>query len=308
MNMIEVRNLTKRFGEVTAVDSLTFDVAEGEVFGLLGPNGAGKTTTVRMLCCLIAKTSGEARIAGYNIENGADSLAIRKLIGLVPDNVGLYEELSAYENLDYYGKLYECPEGEREERIEYFLKMLDLWEKRDQPVSDFSKGMKQKVAIARALIHDPKLLFFDEPTANLDPESSRVVRDFILKLKKDGKTVFLNTHNLDEAQRICDRIGILKTKLLTVNTPEQLEKTVWGSKTVIQVEEINDRILAAARKLKPKDLSVEDNKIIVALGDPQKENPDLVQAIVSAGGRVQYVTQLNPGLEETYIKVIEETK
>ena len=305
--MIEVKNLTKKFGEITAVDSLTFHVAEGEVFGLLGPNGAGKTTTIRMLCCLISKTSGEAQIAGYSIGNGADSLAIRKLIGLVPDNIGLYEELSAYENLDYYGKLYECPAGERKEKIEYFLKMMELWEKRDQPISDFSKGMKQKVAIVRALIHDPKLLFFDEPTANLDPESSRVVRDFILKLKKDGKTIFINTHNLDEAQRICDRIGILKTKLLTVSTPEQLEKTVWGSRTMIQVEEINDQILAAVRKLNPKGLDVEENRIILALDDPQKENPEFIKEIVSAGGRIQYVTQLNPGLEETYIKVIQET-
>jgi ABC-2 type transport system ATP-binding protein len=226
----------------------------------------------------------------------------------VPDNVGLYDELSAYENLDYYGKLYECPENERKTKIEYFLKMLDLWENKDQPVSGFSKGMKQKVAIARALVHDPQLLFFDEPTANLDPESSRVVRNFILELKKEGKTIFINTHNLDEAQRICDRIGILKTRLLTVNTPEQLEKTVWGSKTEIQVEEINDRILAAVRELNPKDLSIEENKIILALADPLKENPDFVQAIISAGGRIQYVTQLNPGLEETYLKVIEETK
>jgi ABC-2 type transport system ATP-binding protein len=186
--------------------------------------------------------------------------------------------------------------------------MLDLWEKRDQPISDYSKGMKQKVAIARALIHDPKLLFFDEPTANLDPESSRVVRDFILKLKKEGKTIFINTHNLDEAQRICDRIGILKTKLLTVNTPEQLEKTVWGSKTEIQVEQINDQILAAVRKLKPKAFSIEENRIILTLTDPEKENPDFIEEIVSAGGRIQYVTQLNPGLEETYIKVIQETK
>jgi ABC-2 type transport system ATP-binding protein len=308
MNMIEVKNLTKKFGEITAVDALNFSVTKGEVFGLLGPNGAGKTTTIRMLCCLISKTSGEARIAGYQIGNGADSLAIRKLIGLVPDNVGLYEELSAYENLDYYGKLYECPEGQRKEKIEYFLKMMELWEKRDQPVSDFSKGMKQKVAIARALIHDPKLLFFDEPTANLDPESAKVVRDFLLKLKKEGKTIFINTHNLDEAQRICDRIGILKTKLLTVNTPEQLEKTVWGSKTVIQVEKINAKILAAVKKLKPKEISVEEDRIILTLADPQKENPDFVQAIASAGGRVVYVTQLNPGLEETYLKVIEETK
>jgi ABC-2 type transport system ATP-binding protein len=160
MNMIEVKNLTKKFGEVTTVDDLSFNVAEGEVFGLLGPNGAGKTTAIRMLCCLISKTSGEARIAGYQIGKSADSLAIRKMIGLVPGNIGLYEELSAYENLDYYGKLYECPEADRKEKIEYFLKMMDLWEKRDLPVSDFSKGMSQKVAIARALIHDPQLFFF----------------------------------------------------------------------------------------------------------------------------------------------------
>jgi ABC-2 type transport system ATP-binding protein len=308
MNMIEVQNLTKKFGETTAVDAISFSVAEGEVFGLLGPNGAGKTTTIRMLCCLISKTSGEAQIAGYQVGSGADSLAIRKLIGLVPDNIGLYEELSAYENLDYYGKLYECPEDVRKESIEHYLTMMELWEKRDQPISDFSKGMKQKVAIARALIHDPKLLVFDEPTANLDPESARVVRDIILQLKSEGKTIFLNTHNLSEAQRICDRIGILKTKLLTVNTPEQMEKTVWGSKTVIQVEQVTDQILAAVSEQSPRDMIVDENKIILSLTDPQKENPDFVQAIVAAGGRVQYVTQLNPGLEETYLKVIEETK
>jgi len=309
MNMIEASNLTKTFGAVTAVESLTFSVAKGEIFGLLGPNGAGKTTTIRMLCCLISRTGGDARISGYRIGNPADSLAIRKMIGLVADNIGLYEELSAYENLDYYGKLYECTEGVRKEKIEYYLKMMDLWEKRNQPVSDFSKGMKQKVAIARALIHDPALLFFDEPTANLDPESSKLVREIILALKKEGKTIFLNTHNLDEAQRICDRIGILKTKLLAVNTPEELEKTVWGSsRTAIQVEQVTEPILAAVRKLNPKNLTVEENRIILVLADPQKENPDFVQEIVAAGGRVQYVTQLNPGLEETYLKVIQETK
>jgi ABC-2 type transport system ATP-binding protein len=309
MNMIEVQGLTKQFGEVTAVDSLTFHVANGEVFGLLGPNGAGKTTTIRMLCCLISKTRGDAQIAGHPIGNSADSLAIRKLIGLVTDNIGLYEELTAYENLDYYGKLYECPEPQRKERIEYYLTMMDLWEKRNQDISEYSKGMRQKVAIARALVHDPELLFFDEPTANLDPESARVVREIILQLKKEGKTIFINTHNLDEAQRICDRIGILKTRLLAVNTPEQLETTVGGtSKTVFQVEQINDQILAAVHKLDPRELTVENNKIILVLADPLKQNPDVVQGIVSAGGRIQYVTQLNPSLEETYLKVIQETK
>lgn len=308
MSMIDVENLTKKFGDITAVDGLSFHVDEGEVFGLLGPNGAGKTTTIRILCGLISRTSGEAKIADYEIGNDADSLKIRKMIGLVPDNVGLYEELSAYENLDYYGKLYECTEQERKENIEYFLKMLGLWDQRNQSVGDFSKGMKQKMAVARALIHNPELLFLDEPTANLDPESSRVVRDFILKLKKEGKTIFFNTHNLDEAQRICDRIGILKTKLLAVNTPEELEKSIWGSKTVIQVEKISDSILAAVNKLRPKNLAVEENKIIIGVTDPQNENPDFVQVIVSAGGRIQSVYQLNPGLEETYLKVVGETK
>ena len=309
MSMIEVKNLTKQFGEVTAVDNLNFRVAKGEVFGLLGPNGAGKTTTIRMLCCLISKTNGDARIGGYSIGVAADSLAIRKMIGLVTDNVGLYEELTAYENLDYYGKLYECPEPQRKERIEYYLKMMELWDKRNLDISDYSKGMKQKIAIARALVHDPDLLFLDEPTANLDPESARVVRDILLKLKKDGKTIFINTHNLDEAQRLCDRIGILKTKLLAVNTPEQLETSTWGtSKTVFQVEQVSDAILEAVRKLEPRGLEIEDNKIILELADPLKQNPDVVQGIVSAGGRIQYITQLNPSLEETYIKVIQETK
>jgi ABC-2 type transport system ATP-binding protein len=308
MPMIEVSNLTKKFGDITAVDELTFHVDQGEVFGLLGPNGAGKTTTVRMLCCLISKTGGEAKIAGYDIGNEADSLKIRKMIGLVPDNVGLYEELSAYENLDHYGKLYECIPEERKENIAFFLKMMDLWDKKDQPVGDYSKGMKQKVAIARALIHNPELLILDEPTANLDPESSRVVRDFILQLKKEGKTILLNTHNLDEAQRICDRIGILKTKLLAINTPDQLEKSIWGNKTVIQVASISASILTAVQNLKPKDFRVEENKIIIDVADPQAENPDFVQAIVSAGGQIQAVAQLNPGLEETYLKVINKIK
>ena len=220
--MITIENLTKKFGEVTAGEGLTFQVEEGEVFGFLGPNGAGKTTTIRMLCCLISKTIGDATIGNYHIGKAVDSLQIRKMIGLVPDNVGLYDDLTAFENLDFYGKLYEVPEGRRRENIERFLKMLDLWERKDTRAGSFSKGMKQKLALARALVHEPKILFMDEPTANLDPESAKTVRDFILEIKKQGRTIFLNTHNLDEAQRICDRIGIIKTKLLTIGTPEKL--------------------------------------------------------------------------------------
>ena len=241
--MITIENLTKKFGGVTAVEGLTFSVNEGEVFGFLGPNGAGKTTTVRMLCCLISKTSGEATIGDYHIGKADDSLQIRKMIGLVPDNVGLIEELTAFENLDYYGKLYEVAEGRRKENIERFLKMLELWERKDTRAGSFSKGMKQKLALARALIHEPKILFMDQPTANLDPESAKTVRDFILELKKQGRTIFLNTHNLDEAQRVCDRIGIIKTKLLSIGTPEQLRESLSKPRTEIRLAQVTDSML-----------------------------------------------------------------
>jgi len=300
--LIDAQNLTKKFDGGTAVEGLTFHIDEGEVFGLLGPNGAGKTT-VRMLCCLISKTGGEARIADYEVGNTADSLKIRKMIGLVPDNVGLYNELSAYENLDFYGKLYECPEKLRKENIEHFLKMLGLWEKKYVPAGTLSKGMKQKLAIARALIHQPKVLFMDEPTANLDPEASKTVRDFILELKKEKRTIFLNTHNLDEAQRTCDRIGILKTRLLNIGTPEQLKESLRGVKTEIQLAEVNDAIVSAVRKVTTHNVEVSDNKLIIDVGNIT-DNPAIIEAIVSSGGRIQLVTELSPTLEDVYLKTV----
>ncbi len=303
--MIDTENLTKKFGEFTAVDNLTLQVKEGEVFGFLGPNGAGKTTTMRMLSCLISKTSGEARIAGYDVNDEADSLKIRKIIGLIPENVGLYDDLSAYDNLDFYGKLYECPEIQRKENIEHFLRMLDLWDKRDLLAGTFSKGMKQKLAIARALIHDPQILFLDEPTANLDPESSKTVRDFILQLKNEkNATIFLNTHNLDEAQRICDKIGIFNTKLRAIGTPQELEESVWGNKTVIQLEQVNDRILEALGKLSLKNIDINQHQLTIDVENPEEENPIIVNAIVGAGGQVQYVTRLSPTLEDAYLKFV----
>lgn len=272
--MIDAENLTRKFDNLTAVDNLTLHIDEGEVFGFLGPNGAGKTTTVRMLCCLIGKTSGTAKVGGYEIGNGADIQKIRKIIGLLPENVGLYEDMSAYKNLDFYGKLYKLTETQRKERIERFLRMLGLWEKQDQPAGSFSKGMKQKLAIARALIHDPKVLFLDEPTANLDPEASKTVRDFILELKKEKHTIFLNTHLLEEAERICDRVGILKTKLLAVDTPERLRQSLWGTKTVIQLESVNDAVVAAVKKLGSWQTEVTGNKLIVSVSNPEHDVPE----------------------------------
>ena len=304
--MIEAKNLTRKFGSLTAVDNLTLSVDEGEVFGLLGPNGAGKTTTVRMLCCLISKTSGSARIGGYEVGDEENALKIRKIIGLVPDNVGLYESLTAYENLDYYGTLYRRTDSQRKESNEYFLKLLGLWEKRNVLVGTFSKGMKQKLAIARSMIHDPKIVFMDEPTANLDPEASKSVREFLLELKKEKKTIFLNTHNLDEAQRICDRIGILNTKLMAVGSPEELEQSVHGRKTVIQLRQVSEMILDSLRKLKVKNLVRENNNLTFDVMDPAEENPDIVNAIVAAGGLIETVTVISSSLEDAYLKLVRE--
>ena len=302
--MIETKNLTRKFGDLTAVDDLTLSVDEGEVFGFLGPNGAGKTTTIRMLACLISKTSGTAKVGDYDIGNSADQQKIRRMIGMVPDNVGLYDELTAYKNLDFYGRYYKVEESRRRERIEYFLKMLGLWEKKDIAAGTFSKGMKQKLAIARALVHDPEVLFLDEPTVNLDPEAAKTVRDFILDLKQEKKTIFLNTHNLDEAQRICGRIAILNTRLMAIGTPTELERSASGRKTVVQLEKVSDVIVSAAKKAGADVEAVEGNKLVIKVGDPEKENPDILGAIFAAGGRVQFVTEVSSTLEEVYLKLV----
>lgn len=307
--MIETENLTRKFGDLVAVDNLTLKVDEGEVFGFLGPNAAGKTTTVRMLCCLISKTSGKARIGSFEVDSEKDCLEIRKMVGLLPENVGLYDNLSAYKNLDFYGKLYEVPANKRQTNIERLLRLLGIWERRDDAVGTFSKGTKQKIAIARALIHEPQVLFLDEPTANLDPEASKTVRDFILELKKEKRTIFMNTHNLDEAGRICDRIAILKTKLIAVGSPEELERGTSARKTVIHLESINDVILAAVDRLKVvKNVRASDNKLIIDLDNPEKDNPQLVRAVVNAGGNIRYVTELRSSLEDVYLKLIREVQ
>jgi ABC-2 type transport system ATP-binding protein len=304
--LIETEFLTKKFDGLTAVDALTFRVQDGEIFGLLGPNGAGKTTTVRMLCCLISKTSGEARIGDYVVGSDVDSPKIRRMIGLVPDNVGLYEDMTAYDNLDFYGQLYDLAEADRRANIRRFLTMLGLWEKRDVAAGTFSKGMKQKLAIARALVHEPEVLFLDEPTVNLDPESAKTVRDFLLELKKQKKTIFLNTHNLDEAQRVCDRIAILNTRLMALGSPEELERSVGSRKTVVQLTQVTDAILGALRKLLVVNLVVDGSRLIIDVVDPEKENPAILRAIFEAGGVVQSASVSSSTLEDAYLKLVRE--
>jgi ABC-2 type transport system ATP-binding protein len=305
--MISVRDLTRKFGEVTAVENLTFRVEEGEIFGFLGPNGAGKTTTIRMLCCLISKTSGEATIGDYDTGKASDSLHIRKMIGLVPDNVGLYEDLTVIENLDFYARLYDCPAGLRQDNIARFLKMLGLWDRKDARAGSLSKGMKQKLALARALVHEPRVLFLDEPTANLDPESAKTVRDFILEVKRQGRTIFLNTHNLDEAQRICDRIAIIKTRLLRLGTPAQMRESLARPRIAVRLARVDEVLLDSLRRRMPNRIEIAENKLIIDVTDPDKEDPVIVSAISAGGGQILEVTQLVPTLEDVYLQIVKET-
>ena len=233
--MIRTEGLSKVFdtrtGPFPAVDSLNLKVNEGEVFGFLGPNGAGKTTTVRMLACLIAPTRGRAWVNG--LEVGQEDTRIRGDLGILTESPGLYDRLSAKRNLSIFAELYGVQDVPGQ--VEKYLRLLGLWDRRDSDAGTLSKGMRQKLAIARALLHEPPVLFLDEPTSGLDPEAAKTVRDFIETLRGQGRTIFLCTHNLDEAERLCDRIGVFRQRLIAVDTPDALRRQLFGRQTVVHL-------------------------------------------------------------------------
>ena len=303
--MIETEALTRRFGDTLAVEGLTLSVGEGEVFGLLGPNGAGKTTTVRMLAGLIGATSGTVRVAGLDPAVPAQATQVRALVGVLPEDAGLNPELSPTRTLEFYGRLYRVPPRVRAERSEQLLTMLGLWDHRDQPAATFSKGMKQRLALARALIHDPQVLFLDEPTANLDPEGAAVVRQVITGLRDQHRTIVLNTHHLEEADRLCDRVGVLSTSLVAVGAPAELRRSLWGARTVVELVEVTEPVLAALRIVDPVLVVDPDGRTVtVHVTDPTAENPGLVAAVVAAGGRIRFVTESRPTLEDVYLRIV----
>ena len=299
--MIHTDNLSKKFGAIQAVESLNLDVAEGEVFGFLGPNGAGKTTTVRLLTCLISPTGGSATINGFAV--GQQDTEIRRIVGVLTETPGMYDNLSAEYNLRIFAELYEVKDVKGQ--IEKYLKMLGLYERRQDAAGTFSKGMKQKLAIARALLHEPRILFLDEPTAGLDPEASHLVREFIAELRKEGRTIFLCTHNLDEADRLCDRIGVFKSHLLVVDTPSNLRSSVFGRKVVFHLRSADEVISSAVRKLAvAREVKIVENKLVVTLDDPEKQNPEIVRTLVAAGADVQFVGELRHSLEDVYLQLV----
>ena len=301
--MIKTENLTKKFGEQTAVDRLTLDIAKGEVFGFLGPNGAGKTTTVRLLTCLIQPTAGKATVLNYAV--GRDDQDIRRNVGILTETPGMYDRLTAWRNLLIYAKLYEVDKPEKQ--VEKYLQMLGLWERRNDAAGTFSKGMKQKLAIARTLLHEPKVLFFDEPTAGLDPEASKLVREFIAELKGEGRTIFLCTHNLDEADRLCDRVAVFKSQLRVVDSPAGLRKQLYGRQVVFHLAETADSHLPTIQALTfIKQAKAVDNKLLLALDEPETHNPALIRQLVQDGANIQFVGELRHSLEDVYLQLVKE--
>ncbi len=305
--MIVVEGLTRTFGATTAVDGLDLEVGEGEIFGLLGPNGAGKTTTVRMLAGLIGVTSGRARVAGLDVTDADQARDVRRIVGVLPEEAGLYGDLSAARTLDFFGRLYRMRAVDRSSRTELLLTRLGLWDRRDDPASTLSKGLKQRLALARALIHDPRVVLLDEPTANLDPEAAAVVRDVLLELKAQGRTVVVNTHRLEEAERVCDRVAILRTRLLRVGTPSSLREQATGVRVEITLESVRPKDLDVLRGQGVSVVEARGNRIDGVLDPKGPSVADVVAALVEGGAKVTGVAQPTESLEDVYLSILEGT-
>lgn len=303
MIALETQGLGRTFGTHTAVEGLDLSIPAGSVFGFLGPNGAGKTTTVRMLCALIAPSSGTAQVAGYRL--GADNAAIRRHVGMLTETPGLYESLSALQNLVFFARLYDLSVSDARVRAERYLHMLDLWDRRDDAVGSFSKGMRQKLAIARSLLHDPQIVFLDEPTSGLDPAAARIVRDFIRDLRSEGRTIFLTTHNLTEADELCDLIGIFRARLLRLDTPAHLRAELFGRATLLRFAgepQLWQALVAGLPFVQAAE--VQDAALLVRLRDGEADNPALVRALVQAGADLQFVEPARYSLEDVYLELI----
>jgi ABC-2 type transport system ATP-binding protein len=307
--IIEAEGLTKMFGSLIAVDHLSFKVEEGEVFGLLGPNGAGKTTTVRMLACLISPSEGSAKVGGYDIVR--NPLEVRQIVGILTENPSLYERLTAYENMDFFAEAYGLSNAqEKRNRIRELLEFFELWDRRNDKVATFSKGMKQKLAIARALVHKPLILFLDEPTTGLDPESSKEVRDLIERLSRHEKrTILLCTHRLEDAEKLCSRVMIInRGKSVIVGTPDELRDRIAGQPTLqVTLAKLDQKVIEVVKELdfvRVVNVDESTSRLIITLDDVQSTTPDVVRSIVYAGGMILSVNVLRPSLEEAYLRLV----
>lgn len=298
--------LSREFGAVHAVDSLTLEIGQGTLFGLLGPNGAGKTTTIRLLLGLLEPTSGTAEVLGMN--TATDGQQIRAAVGALLEHTGLYEQLTAVENLDFFARIWKMQANDRRARIEELLKEIGLWERRSEPVGKWSKGMKQRLALARALLHRPTLVLLDEPTAGLDVVAASQVRQALQNMVRDeGLTVILTTHNMLEAERLCDTLGVIRRgRLVAVDRPDQLR----ANHAAPCLEIVGDAFSDAAQEMirlrnDVTAIEVDNGKLIIEFDQPIDASP-IVALLVENGTAIQEVTKRTPSLEDVFLALIED--
>lgn len=302
---LELGALTKRFGDITAVDNLSFRVKYGEIFGLLGPNGSGKTTTINMISGLSKPSSGEVKVLGYNMAD--NTRAVHSVLGTVPQETALYEELTAWTNMSVHADLYGVPRSERDRRMTDMLKLVELYDRRHSRVSTFSGGMKRRLALARALLHDPQLLYLDEPTLGVDVQSRRAIWDYILDLKREGKTVLLTTNYLEEANVLCDTIAIIDHgKLVALDTPADLKRR-YGN-TILEIETIvppSDHLLEKLLSLKGISNVIHNDRVlkVVMTGDDASTTTGQLLTLVTQEASLKTISQREPNLDEIFLSL-----
>ena len=304
---IETDNLSKTFGELTAVDNVSFKVRKGEIFGFLGPNGAGKTTTIRMLCTLTRPTSGSAKVSELDIIK--DSNRVREHIGLVSEKMIMYDRLTAYENLKLFAKLYNIPKDEIDEKINELMRLVHMEKWAKTQIGTFSTGMKQRINVIRALLNNPDILFLDEPTLGLDPQSTADIREFIRKINKEhNTTIILTTHMMIEADMLCDRVGIIDHgKIVAIDTPKNLKKMVSGTDTVVielGMSNLTNEMFARLESLDCVNrlYRIDDTHVKVqANGDEAFDT--ILDAIKESNGKINFVKNLEPTLEDVFLHI-----
>ncbi len=303
---IRTQQLTRTFGAVRAVDGLTMEVPTGIVFGFLGPNGSGKTTTIRLLLGLLEPDSGNAQVLRYDTRIQAEQ--IRQQSGALLEHNGIYERLSAADNLEFYGRVWRIPPADRKARIKELLTHLDLWDRRNELAGNWSRGMKQKLAIARTLLHRPSLVFLDEPTAGLDPVAAAALHEDLTSLvAREGVTVFLTTHNLAEAEKLCQQVGVIRQgKLLAIGTPDQLRSQAGGPRLEVIGTGFTPQILQQLEALPVvSGVQLHDQHLTILLEEPTVSAP-IVNLMVQAGAQIEEVRKGKANLEETFLALVEE--
>ncbi len=300
---VEVSGITKRYGSLTAVDNVSFYVLEGEIFGFLGPNGAGKTTLIRMLTTLLKPTDGNAIVACCDVVKNPEK--VRREIGVVPQAMTSDLDLTGYENMDIYGRFYGIPSKERKERIKYILDMVGLTARAHDLVASYSGGMRRRLEVARVLVHQPRILFLDEPTIGLDPQSRHVVWDFLRKLiEGDSITVFLTTHYMEEAEALCNRVAIIDSgKIIAIGSPEELKSQIPGNDIIsLTFENLSEDIADRIKTLTfVHNVNIEDNNLRIYVDNGAQNLPQLIDDVKSFGGKIISATVHEQSLEDVFI-------